>query len=772
MTTLLSTQAAEIIGTVLLHSLWQGVVVAALAWLALSFLQRPAARYRVACLALLALLLWPAVTGADLAWRGSGATAVAAAGELGAGVSAAAATAFADGANAAPLGTGGLTAASTPALDVADPVDLREAVAPSSLHGRLASVFAALWLLGVLVGLTRLVAGLALVAHLRRTAGTPAARLVGLTRDVARRLGVSARVRVRESTRLAAPVVVGVLRPALLLPAGLAASLPPAQLEAVLAHELAHVLRRDYLVNALQRLAETLLFHHPAAWWLSGVVRTEREHLCDDAAVRAVGGDARPLTQALLTLATRRGSAPLVTVGAADGDLVGRVRRLVGRSGRRPAATPAQAAGPALLLGLLALTGALLAQPVAEAQTAGAPLELPVAPFELRYGHYFDLDEEGAPQLFLQVDLQPGLMDSLAPATVRVLGADGEQLAEWDMTNYPLRMGPIPVELASAAAVEVTTELDSWTVPLAPHTAPTGFGPVSEVWVTDTEQGAMLEWDEVPGTATYRVGLFPAGAGPGPGMIAHSTEPLVPLTGLQAREYEVRIWAYTRDPSTPGFVLSMDASDSRLGTIRVPTSAPGAASSGAVEGTVVVGSRPAAGVAVHLYPDNTLPGPKPPARTTVTDAEGRYRFENVAPGAHHVSPAMRPPTGFGAPVRMDASTFVVAPGGTTHPTDLHLLQAFTLRGALASGTAAPGETVLEWEPMEGAASYVVKVLERVVPTKPWSASVVRASSRLTGTTWSIALEPATVYEVVLEAQDEEGVRIGQEILTLRTTPGS
>ena len=67
--------------------------------------------------------------------------------------------------------------------------------------------------------------------------------------------------------------------------------MPAGQVEAILLHELAHIRRHDYLVNLLQTVAESLLFYHPAVWWISGVIRTERENCCDDLVV-AQRGDA------------------------------------------------------------------------------------------------------------------------------------------------------------------------------------------------------------------------------------------------------------------------------------------------------------------------------------------------------------------------------------------------------------------------------------------------------------------------------------------------
>src|SRR5256885_1205164 len=125
-----------------------------------------------------------------------------------------------------------------------------------------------------------------------------------------------------------APAVIGWLRPVILLPASALTGLTPLQLDALLAHELAHVRRYDYLVNLIQSVIETLLFYHPAVWWVSARVRDEREHCCDDLAV-AVCGDAHFYASALLGMERLRVTIPTLALTAAGGSLMGRVRRLV-----------------------------------------------------------------------------------------------------------------------------------------------------------------------------------------------------------------------------------------------------------------------------------------------------------------------------------------------------------------------------------------------------------------------------------------------------------
>src|SRR6185295_14003751 len=119
------------------------------------------------------------------------------------------------------------------------------------------------------------------------------------------RLELRRHVAIVQSAAVAVPTLIGWLKPVVLLPASALSGLSPEQLQAILAHELAHVRRHDYLVNLLQSMVETLLFYHPAAWWVSARVRAEREHCCDDLAVD-VCGDRDSYATALAELESRR----------------------------------------------------------------------------------------------------------------------------------------------------------------------------------------------------------------------------------------------------------------------------------------------------------------------------------------------------------------------------------------------------------------------------------------------------------------------------------
>lgn len=114
----------------------------------------------------------------------------------------------------------------------------------------------------------------------------------------------------------------------MLVPAALVTGMPPHLLEALLAHELGHIRRHDYLVNLVQNVIEALLFYHPAVWWLSRRIRSEREQIADDFAARQLG-EPRRVAQALSELERWQFSPPHLAQAANGGDLMARIRRLV-----------------------------------------------------------------------------------------------------------------------------------------------------------------------------------------------------------------------------------------------------------------------------------------------------------------------------------------------------------------------------------------------------------------------------------------------------------
>jgi GWxTD domain-containing protein len=157
------------------------------------------------------------------------------------------------------------------------------------------------------------------------------------------RLRLARPVQLLESCLAEAPMVLGHFRPVVLMPVGVLAGLTPGQIEAILLHELAHIRRCDYLVNAFQRVLDGLFFYHPAVWWISRVIRAEREDCCDDFVVRA-SGNAREYAQALAALEQNRCSGREAAVAATGGSIVRRIHRLLYPKTRTGAWTPLFAA--------------------------------------------------------------------------------------------------------------------------------------------------------------------------------------------------------------------------------------------------------------------------------------------------------------------------------------------------------------------------------------------------------------------------------------------
>jgi beta-lactamase regulating signal transducer with metallopeptidase domain len=232
------------------------------------------------------------------------------------------------------------------------------------------------WSLGVLGLSFRLIGGWLLTRTLaRRAIDAVSPSVEAAAARIAERLRLRRAVRIFESSAVAAPTLVGWVKPVVLLPASALSGLSPDQLQAILAHELAHVRRHDYLINVLQSVVETLLFYHPATWWVSAQVREEREHCCDDVAVE-VCGDRLVYVSALAeltSLTTHRGFA----LAATDGSLVGRVRRLLGAQRATHEPPPVWAL---LAVVVLALAGAMGASSSKQKVIADTTQHLSAAP--------------------------------------------------------------------------------------------------------------------------------------------------------------------------------------------------------------------------------------------------------------------------------------------------------------------------------------------------------------------------------------------------------
>jgi beta-lactamase regulating signal transducer with metallopeptidase domain len=333
---------ADAFNSALVHSLWQDTFVGLLLWGALVVLRHSSAnaRYVVCCAALALMAALPIATTIVFSERGV------------------------MGGSSTPA----LVSPAPPADDTLRPTAAQPADAARPL-GWLASLkpwMLPIWLAGVMACSLRLVmAGLHTVA-LRRRSDPEQGSIAAMVAALAARIGVSRSVSVRISTMTEGPATLGFLRPVILLPPAVALGVTPQQLEALLAHELAHIRRHDYLVNVLQMLAETLFFYHPAVWWASRRIRIERELCCDDIAVNACG-DAVGYAQALTRVARLQFARPGMTVGATGGAFLQRIHRLLGvASTTRPVSPLWIAAASVVLIVAVMFTG-----PYAQSQSPG-----------------------------------------------------------------------------------------------------------------------------------------------------------------------------------------------------------------------------------------------------------------------------------------------------------------------------------------------------------------------------------------------------------------
>lgn len=328
-----SQQWVERLGWTLIHFLWQGLLIAVLYAAARRGAFRnatPNARYLLACAALTTMMLAPLATWSLMA-------------------------------PARPVPSSVITTYGVPAASP-DPTAANITL-PPSVRDTLSGVqspqylpyIVLFWFTGAMVFWTRLAGGLVIAARMRsvRVRSAPPEWQHAL-KELSVRIGLSASVRLLVSALVEAPVVVGWLRPVVLVPVGVLSGLPVAHLEALLLHELAHIKRRDYLVNILQSAAEALLFYHPAIWWVSGHIRAERELCCDDVAV-SIGGDVLSYARALAQLELSR-PAPYAAAAANGGSLADRIARLLGQ----PRPSVRSGLGPCVLaLAILLVTAAV-----------------------------------------------------------------------------------------------------------------------------------------------------------------------------------------------------------------------------------------------------------------------------------------------------------------------------------------------------------------------------------------------------------------------------
>ena len=309
----------------LLHFLWQGAVIGLAAWVAMKIARTASARYVIGVIALALMAAAPMVTGAWL--RDS----VVPGPEFRV-------------PSSSPGGPASQSRVPTSVQFVPDPGrtpdprtrtrdsgpwtldDMRKFVSVSPSFAKLLLYS---WLLGVALLSVRLSLGLWTARRLTRTlVSQPRLEILSNAERLMAKLNIRGAVTVLESALVQVPTAMGWLKPVVLLPAQAMTGLSMAQIDALVAHELAHIKRHDYLVNLLQSAIETLLFYHPAVWLLSRRIRHERELCCDDMAIAACGDDRLTYASALADLESLR-QEPEPMLAANGGSLLTRVRRIL-----------------------------------------------------------------------------------------------------------------------------------------------------------------------------------------------------------------------------------------------------------------------------------------------------------------------------------------------------------------------------------------------------------------------------------------------------------
>ncbi len=326
-----SERLLKAIGWTILHSLWQAVLVALALGVLLVLLKKYSSgiRYFVAVMAQTAVLLLAAITFFSYYITVSEP-----------------ATAMLPAPNSPEMARWAASfvagdAAVSPVAEEADPWAVMSSFI--DYFNRHLPFVVTIWLLGASLLLLRFTGSVVWVQRLRHYNNRPLATAwQNKAEEIALYMGVSRAIVVLESAAVSVPVVIGHLKPVILLPLGAVSGLTPRQVESVLAHEIAHIARNDYLVNILQSVTDILFFFNPAHWWISGLVRSEREHCCDDMAVSFQQEPfcfARALTQLELMRAGKQiaGNPPLaMALFGKKGRLFKRVQRLLNHTHSNP----------------------------------------------------------------------------------------------------------------------------------------------------------------------------------------------------------------------------------------------------------------------------------------------------------------------------------------------------------------------------------------------------------------------------------------------------
>jgi len=340
---------AQLLAETLFHFLWQGLALAFILAILMRTVRSPQQRYAASLCVLIAMLAAPAVTYRAL-W-------------------------------ARDVARSPVVSANVVSRDIANGAVAGNPVPPTNQEqtntvewlAAIQPLCVALWMIGVVLFGTRLLVGYVGTLWLRRDRLPLPAELAQRVAWLGRKLGVITRGRVFLSRHVDEAIAVGCLKPLVLVPLAWASELPPSVLEAVIAHELAHIRRWDLWATVLQRITESLLFYHPAVWWVSRRMSIERELCCDDLAVAATQRRTE-YAMALELLARRMSPPPLALAtsffGGGNMNLLERVRNVLTGGSPRDAAAWWPAGLAALVAPFIAVLALLGWSPVPSTATA------------------------------------------------------------------------------------------------------------------------------------------------------------------------------------------------------------------------------------------------------------------------------------------------------------------------------------------------------------------------------------------------------------------
>lgn len=297
---LFSEQLINAIGTTLIHSLWQGLILVGVTGLIMisTRLRKSTVRYNLLISALFIFFLSNVITFVNV---------------------------FAQSAQSITIN-----------LTATDKINLIAFISSKSLFTQAKTYLAnynetivLIWFLIVAARCFQLFVGLNGLNYLRKNVNPISSQWDEKAKNLAQQLGIKAIVQVAESGLIRVPMVIGHLKPLILLPLGLLTALPPKEIEAILVHELAHIYRRDYLVNLLQSVIEILFFFNPAVLWLSSLIKSERENCCDDIAIHQTGSKVNYISALIACQEYRQASPEYAMAFSKKGGLKDRVSRLV-----------------------------------------------------------------------------------------------------------------------------------------------------------------------------------------------------------------------------------------------------------------------------------------------------------------------------------------------------------------------------------------------------------------------------------------------------------